>query len=51
MEYPASTIVVKIDKATGNVISADYDLKWTINFDKLGAIIPLGTKASYTVTY
>ncbi|MBE6751499.1 MAG: hypothetical protein E7556_03120 [Ruminococcaceae bacterium] len=51
MEYPASTIVVKIDKATGNVISADYDLKWTINFDKLGAIIPLATKASYTVTY
>lgn len=51
MEYPASTIVVKIDKATGNVISADYDLKWTINFDKLGAIIPLGTKASYTVAY
>jgi len=51
MEYPASTIVVKIDKATGNVISADYDLKWTINFDKLGAVIPLGTKASYTVTY
>ncbi len=51
MEYPASTIVVKIDKATGNVISADYDLKWTINFDKLSAIIPLGTKASYTVTY
>ncbi len=51
MEYPASTIVVKIDKATGNVISADYDLKWTINFDKLGAIIPLATKASYTVAY
>ena len=51
MDYPASTIVVKIDKATGNVISADYDLKWTINFDKLGAIIPLATKASYTVTY
>ena len=51
MEYPASTIVVKIDKATGNVISADYDLKWTINFDKLGAVIPLGTKASYTVSY
>ncbi len=51
MEYPASTIVLKVDKATGNVISADYDLKWTINFDKLGAIIPLATKASYTVTY
>lgn len=51
MDYPSSTIVVKIDKATGNVISADYDLKWTINFDKMGIVLPFGTKASYTVSY
>ncbi|MGN1315743.1 MAG: hypothetical protein ACI4VW_01645 [Acutalibacteraceae bacterium] len=51
MDYPSSTIVVTVDKATGKVLTADYDLKWTINFDKMGAVIPLGTKSSYTITY
>ena len=44
-----ATVVVTIDKATGKVLTADYDLKWTINFDKLGCVIPLGTKASYVI--
>ena len=51
MDYPSSTVVVTVDKATGKVLTADYDLKWTINFDKMGAVIPLGTKSSYTINY
>lgn len=51
MNYPSSTIVVTVDKATGNVLTANYDLKWTINFDKAGAIIPLGTKSIYEIKW
>lgn len=51
MAYPSSTIVVTVDKATGNVLTANYDLKWTINFDKVGAIIPLGTKSIYEIKW
>ena len=51
MAYPESTAVVTIDAKTGNVISADYDMKWTINFDSMGIVLPFGTKAEYTVKY
>ena len=51
MAYPESTVTVTIDAKTGNVITADYDLKWTINFDKMSVVLPFGTKASYTVSY
>lgn len=51
MAYPESTVKVTIDAKTGNVITADYDLKWTINFDTMGIILPFGTKAEYTVKY
>ncbi len=51
MDYPASTIVAKVDVKTGRLISAEYDSKWTINFDKMGIILPLGTKASYEINY
>ena len=51
MGYPMGKVVVKVDAETGNVKSADYDIQWTINFDKIGAAIPLGTKSSYVVTF
>ena len=51
MAYPESTAKITIDAKTGNVITADYDMKWTINFDKMGVILPFGTKAEYTVKY
>lgn len=51
MDYPASTVVITVDAKTGNVLTADYDLKWTINFDKMGAVIPLGSKSLYTIKW
>ncbi len=51
MAYPESTVKVTIDAKTGHVITADYDLKWTINFDTMGIVLPFGTKAEYTVAY
>ena len=48
MAYPSSTVVITVDAATGNVLTAEYDLKWTINFDKMGSILPCGTKSVYT---
>lgn len=51
MAYPESTATITVDAKTGNVISANYDLKWTINFDTMGIVLPFGTKAEYTVKY
>ncbi|MBR4287599.1 MAG: hypothetical protein IKT55_07845 [Clostridia bacterium] len=51
MAYPESTAKITVDAKTGNVITADYDMKWTINFDKMSVVLPLGTKAEYTVKY
>ncbi len=51
MDYPESTVTVTVDSATGKVLTADYDLKWTINFDAMGIILPLGTKSSYVINY
>ena len=51
MSYPSSTVKVTIDPATGHVLKADYDLKWTINFDKVSAILPFATDASYTIAW
>ena len=51
MAYPESTAKITIDAKTGNVITADYDMKWTINFDKMSVVLPFGTKAEYTVKY
>lgn len=51
IDYPASTAKIIVDAATGHVISAQYDLYWTINFDKAGAILPFHTSDSYTVKY
>ena len=51
MAYPESTAIITVDAKTGNVITATYDMRWTINFDKMGVVLPFGTKAEYTVKY
>lgn len=51
MNYPASTVKVVVDVETGHVLTADYTLKWTINFDKLGAILPFVNNDSYTFAW
>ena len=51
MAYPASTATITVDAATGHVLTAEYDLKWTINFDKMGIILPFGTKSVYTIKW
>ncbi len=49
MNYPSSTVKITVDAKTGHVLTADYDLYWTINFDKAGAILPFLTKSSYVI--
>ena len=51
MNYPSSTAKIVVDAKTGNVISADYDIYWTINFDKAGVIIPFVTRDNYVVKF
>lgn len=51
MNYPSSKASIVVDIETGHVISADYFLYWTINFDKAGAILPFLTNNNYVVTY
>ena len=51
MDYPSSTVKVVVDPATGHVLSSTYDLYWTINFDKVGAILPFHTSDSWTIKY
>ncbi len=51
MNYPASTVTITVDAKTGNVLTANYDLKWTINFDKLGVILPFGSKSIYEIKW
>ena len=50
MNYPSSTATITVDPATGRAISAEYDLKWTINFGT-DTILPFTTLDSYTITY
>ncbi|NMP38412.1 MAG: hypothetical protein GX051_09895 [Clostridiales bacterium] len=50
MNYPASTIVVTVDVATGRITKATYDLKWTINFGT-DVIIPFTTDDSFTINW
>lgn len=50
MNYPSSTAKITVDIATGRVVKADYDLKWTINFGT-DIIIPFTTLDSYTISY
>ncbi len=51
MNYPSSTATITVDAKTGNVLTANYDLKWTINFDKMGIILPFGTVSIYNVKW
>ncbi len=51
MNYPSSTVVITVDSKTGNVQTANYDLHWTINFDKMGIILPFATKSVYNVKW
>lgn len=50
MNYPSSTATIVVDAATGRVLKATYDLKWTINFDT-SVIIPFTTLDSYTINW
>ena len=50
MNYPSSTAVITVDVATGKVLKAEYDLKWTINFGT-SVMIPFTTLDSYTISY
>lgn len=50
MNYPSSTVTVTVDAATGRVLKADYDLKWTINFGT-DTVIPFTTLDSYTINW
>lgn len=51
MNYPSSTAKIVVDAATGHVLTANYDLYWTINFDKAGAILPFLTSDLYTINW
>lgn len=51
MDYPASTVKIVVDAETGHVLTADYDLKWTINFDEVGAILPFATNETYNIAW
>ncbi len=51
MAYPSSTITITVDAETGNVLTANYDLKWTISFTKMSASIPLGTRSVYEIKW
>lgn len=51
MNYPSSTATITVDVATGRVLTAVYDLKWTINFDKAGVIIPFTTLTSFDINW
>ncbi len=51
MNYPSSTIVATVDAATGNITTITYDLKWTINFDKMGIILPFATTSIYNIKW
>lgn len=51
MNYPSATAKIVVDAATGNVLTADYSLNWTINFDKVGASLPFNTHDNYTIAW
>ena len=50
--YQNGTIVAKVDKATGNLISANYDFVWLLNVDVFGGVTAyFGIKTDYTVKW
>ncbi len=51
--YPASTVKVTVDAATGNVVSAHYMMYWTL-FIPLGdtdVVLPFSTENDYTINW
>lgn len=50
LNYPSSKATIVVDVATGNVVSADYALYWTINFGD-NIVLPFLTSDSYTVKF
>lgn len=53
MNYPSSTVTVTVDAATGNVLTAVYELYWTINIP-LGdtvVVLPFKTVNDYTINW
>ncbi len=51
--YPASTVKVTVDAATGNVLSANYMLYWTL-YIPLGdtdVVLPFSTENDYTINW
>ncbi len=51
MEYPASTATITVDAATGKVLTALFDSKWTINFAEVGVIIPFTTLTLFDIVW
>ncbi len=51
MNYPSGSVVITVDAATGNVLTATYDAHWTINFDKMDTSLPFATKFTYTINW
>lgn len=51
MNYPSSTITIQVSAKYGKVLSAEYDAHWTINFDKMGIVLPFATKSTFTINW
>ncbi|MBO5229997.1 MAG: hypothetical protein J6B52_01100 [Clostridia bacterium] len=51
--YPASTVQVTVDPATGNVLSANYMLYWTLYIPLSGTdvVLPFSTENDYTINW
>lgn len=47
------TIVITVDKATGNVLTANYDFVWTLSLTALGVSlsIPFGLEKQFEITW
>lgn len=50
LNYPSCKAVIVVDAATGNVISADYYLYWTINFGD-NIVLPFLTNDYFTINF
>ena len=51
--YPASTVQITVDAATGNVVSANYMMYWTL-YIPLGdtdVVLPFSTENDYTINW
>ena len=51
--YPASTVQVTVDAATGNVLSANYMMYWTLYIPLSGTdvVLPFSTENDYTINW